>query len=263
MFVRALCDGPIPADAGEPPYRYRNHDPRRAYPRGRGGAPYKPPLVTPGSGLSPRTRGSPRITRRTNLARRPIPADAGEPYEGQRFCSGGWAYPRGRGGALEALVISAQSWGLSPRTRGSLREAVEVRHHPGPIPADAGEPRPRVRSCPLPRAYPRGRGGARSALADSRHAGGLSPRTRGSPASTVFTISHSRPIPADAGEPLGVKPMTPKGKHTIASFRIVKDRGLAAWLAPPTCHPSRPALSVDHRDGQVRLRPFRYCRARP
>ena len=72
----------------------------------------------------------------------------------------------------------------------------------GPIPADAGEPCAAKTVVFLERAYPRGRGGACSALQPSRVPPGLSPRTRGSPGVAALPGSATGPIPADAGEPL-------------------------------------------------------------
>jgi len=91
--------------------------------------------------------------------------------------------------------------GLSPRTRGSRLDHVEDARLPGPIPADAGEPQRRGVWCSEKRAYPRGRGGARSRRSAANPRRGLSPRTRGSHRCARQSQRRTGPIPADAGEP--------------------------------------------------------------
>jgi len=111
--------GPIPADAGEPCPSMRRPHPRRAYPRGRGGAA---PSDSPACcivGLSPRTRGSLHCSEVMLAANGPIPADAGEPSIASHARDGCGAYPRGRGGASTPPPSQPSAWGLSPRTRGS------------------------------------------------------------------------------------------------------------------------------------------------
>ena len=112
------------------------------------------------------------------------------------------AYPRGRGGARRSLCIFENLGGLSPRTRGSPAEVRQGTAFTGPIPADAGEPRQGLGQRVVDRAYPRGRGGARSAVASRADAQGLSPRTRGSLGAVRGSAGGRGPIPADAGEPV-------------------------------------------------------------
>jgi len=172
--------GPIPADAGEPRCMPARDCRRRAYPRGRGGAPppFPPPVRLPG--LSPRTRGSRSEEPKLAAEVGPIPADAGEPHSWRWRPSWLRAYPRGRGGALIATAITETELGLSPRTRGSLATGEQLDESTGPIPADAGEPQiNHGNRIPL-RAYPRGRGGAVPSSTPPALARGLSPRTRGS-----------------------------------------------------------------------------------
>src|SRR5690606_18433106 len=111
-------------------------------------------------GLSPRTRGSLRPFRSSSSRRGSIPADAGEP----RFCScilsPHGVYPRGRGGAITKPSHDSTPKGLSPRTRGSLRERDVLLFRIGSIPADAGEPNAGKSAGTANRVYPRGRGGA-------------------------------------------------------------------------------------------------------
>ena len=193
--------GPIPADAGEPSAKPLMSCWRRAYPRGRGGAAAMRTACALRMGLSPRTRGSRpgRLHRRGQQG--PIPADAGEPSGCSAANWAARAYPRGRGGAPGRIHIIDRPHGLSPRTRGSLVARFERLGDRGPIPADAGEPRPPPPHARRPRAYPRGRGGAIGDRAVVMLHVGLSPRTRGSRRARAARGARPGPIPADAGEP--------------------------------------------------------------
>ena len=91
--------------------------------------------------------------------------------------------------------------GLSPRVRGSHREAPIVCTCCGPIPACAGEPGFSLRKIMRQRAYPRVCGGAFSRNAAAERPEGLSPRVRGSPLEQAFVHAPRGPIPACAGEP--------------------------------------------------------------
>ena len=173
----------------------------RAYPRGRGGAGL--PLRGPDRlrGLSPRTRGSQPWAPADRVPLGPIPADAGEPSCSACRPTRRGAYPRGRGGAGLWYVSSADKTGLSPRTRGSPMACFAPPATTGPIPADAGEPRPIGPMWHIQTAYPRGRGGAGVWYDPSDLSTGLSPRTRGSRNTYHGPGVCFGPIPADAGEP--------------------------------------------------------------
>ena len=71
--------GSIPAHAGEPSHRSTGGFLATVYPRPRGGAPACPPSVLHLHGLSPPTRGSPRVIGAPTQPLRSIPAHAGEP----------------------------------------------------------------------------------------------------------------------------------------------------------------------------------------
>ncbi len=206
-----------------------------AYPRGRGGAcswcgaPYRV------AGLSPRTRGSPRVGGRRPVARGPIPADSGEPPRSRSRPCRNTAYPRGRGGALMLKEVAPHGEGLSPRTRGSQTRRESHFWELGPIPADAGEPWDRARGFRTSRAYPRGRGGAALRSQVDLFMEGLSPRTRGSHVARQPPVMKLGPIPADAGEPgLGGCVCIPGGAYprgrggaSLASSPRQEDQGLS------------------------------------
>ena len=162
-------------------------------------------------GLSPRTRGSHHQHHLTPPIAGPIPADAGEPTSATPSRPSRTAYPRGRGGAVTVSFPAGSLTGLSPRTRGSPPSRPCSTSRPGPIPADAGEPRAAARLVYAPRAYPRGRGGALKVLVQTSAGRGLSPRTRGSPGRSVVTPASQGPIPADAGEPGARRHLRPQG----------------------------------------------------
>ena len=105
------------------------------------------------------------------------------------------------GGAYRLDCEHCGGWGLSPRVRGSLLQAVAEADLARSIPACAGEPTnsgsPGVRQ----RVYPRVCGGAARQTIATGNAVGLSPRVRGSPLGIRFVASANRSIPACAGEP--------------------------------------------------------------
>ena len=111
----------------------------RAYPRERGGNFRPPDMLRGDAGLSPRARGKHCENLRQSLPDGPIPASAGETLCAGYFRQCAGAYPRERGGNIDAEKPLAQSKGLSPRARGKrMAEGIRVRGM-GPIPASAGE----------------------------------------------------------------------------------------------------------------------------
>ena len=91
------------------------------------------------SGLSPRGRGKPTRVFHPQLSVRSIPAWAGETQAEppQTIVLG--VYPRVGGGNATSVQQLTSAQGLSPRGRGKLQLAVPQVHHPGSIPAWAGE----------------------------------------------------------------------------------------------------------------------------
>ena len=137
--------GSIPAHAGEPRRRSMRRAARTVYPRPRGGTLGDASHPRPVNGLSPPTRGNLGGEHPRNLARRSIPAHAGEPLFITSAAMSITVYPRPRGGTWGLCSLSATSRGLSPPTRGNrigfLQRIVCARS----IPAHAGEPNPRFR----------------------------------------------------------------------------------------------------------------------
>ena len=154
------CKRSIPAGAGKPVWSALMCCQRWVYPRGCGEAPLRPVGSGPGRGLSPRVRGS----HAHELAERgwngSIPAGAGKPYSAHGNTSSHRVYPRGCGEATMEVTRDTVDLGLSPRVRGSQSQAHPPADKSGSIPAGAGKPRTRPRSCRRPRVYPRGCGEA-------------------------------------------------------------------------------------------------------
>ncbi|KJB91497.1 hypothetical protein N826_23925 [Skermanella aerolata KACC 11604] len=98
--------------------------------------------------------------------------------------------------------------GLSPQTRGSLRNHVVTFDFRGSIPADAGEPQAVPDRLSWPRVYPRRSGGASVLRMTVSVYGGLSPQARGSPLHRHIGRLKEGAIPAGAGEPRSSSPTT-------------------------------------------------------
>ena len=193
--------GPIPANAGEPE---RHSSLRRiewAYPRERGGTHSCSNFAGRHGGLSPRTRGNLYSNVGGLTSTGPIPANAGEPSVSKSKTAIFRAYPRERGGTASESHTGLRCRGLSPRTRGNLLNRRGAECHPGPIPANAGEPFSLNAIGAFCRAYPRERGGTLRADLAACPSSGLSPRTRGNRVNGSFPDVPLGPIPANAGEP--------------------------------------------------------------
>ena len=110
------------------------------YPRVCGGAESVALAMAARMGLSPRVRGSHRLSLWIELWSRSIPACAGEPPFGAAAVALVEVYPRVCGGAIFANAKAKLRKGLSPRVRGSRSRAFDVPIDRRSIPACAGEP---------------------------------------------------------------------------------------------------------------------------
>ena len=138
--------GSIPAHAGEPTLPSVGWRASRVYPRPRGGTTVAETALMRVEGLSPPTRGNPRLVQSLHDGERSIPAHAGEPYPRASDLWRVSVYPRPRGGTARSPAPTRKGRGLSPPTRGNLHCAVCAINRLGSIPAHAGEPM--VRSSP-------------------------------------------------------------------------------------------------------------------
>ena len=151
------------------------------------------------SGSSPLTRGTPRGRERPGLARRFIPAHAGN-TGGRASCRcPGSVHPRSRGEHTYSWAASAMVGGSSPLTRGT-RLATHRRRLDGRfIPAHAGNTVTRYLLQIEPTVHPRSRG---EQLSEGGHAAftlGSSPLTRGTQRESARKAALRRFIPAHAG----------------------------------------------------------------
>ncbi len=172
-------------------------------------------------GLSPRVRGNLAAEANEWLARRSIPARAGEPLEARISSVADKVYPRACGGTRADFKCRCILAGLSPRVRGNRvwgnalveiersiparagnrRQTISRTSARGSIPARAGEPQRRLRlTCP-PGVYPRACGGTYASEWAVEQEMGLSPRVRGNRRLSAAFYLKSGSIPARAGEP--------------------------------------------------------------
>ncbi len=150
-----------------------------AYPRSRGGTQEDWTMKYIGWGLSPLARGNRCARSIPSSIWGPIPARAGEPFNG---CTGSAviaAYPRSRGGTDSFSAGVPHDRGLSPLARGNRDGSAKMSRYLGPIPARAGEPGSRQHGYGSCRAYPRSRGGTHQLLGPRILHQGLSPLARG------------------------------------------------------------------------------------
>ena len=128
--------------------------------------------------------------------------------------------------------------GLSPPTRGIRQASGNVVTYVWSIPAYAGDPPLSGRSAGLSRVYPRLRGGSRAARLGGLRLRGLSPPTRGIPATRLSPLTLTRSIPAYAGDPPQHSSAPPiaevyprlRGGSESRTLRRLLRRG----LSPPT-----------------------------
>ena len=225
---QALEVGSIPASAGEPGFAVCNAFRREVYPRecgGTGGIRFSGCCP---EGLSPRVRGNPCRWRPGLVARRSIPASAGEPAPAGSISIPAAVYPRECGGTPGTKPTPPKLKGLSPRVRGNPVHQVKVQYSLRSIPASAGEPgvskaassqaKVYPRECggtsidsegnPYTEVYPRECGGTAIRLGSLETEQGLSPRVRGNPGTDEDPRPWAGSIPASAGEPGSAGPGT-------------------------------------------------------
>ena len=213
--------GSIPACAGEPSRLDIDVRSTWVYPRVCGGTSNRKSRPRAGRGLSPRVRGNLRGWPMWWIARRSIPACAGEPTAHcctkrrsrvyPRVCGGTFrsarrppprlVYPRVCGGTFMRDVERDYAVGLSPRVRGNPMGSPPRPPCGRSIPACAGEPLEWRRHVFALRVYPRVCGGTSGAYSRDLIGVGLSPRVRGNLHHDVLLRAEGRSIPACAGEP--------------------------------------------------------------
>ena len=159
MFRKNVSSLRVPARAGGPGGGPPRRGSARAYPRAGGGTTHPLLAGRRDQGLSPRRRGNHQAGAAPDAHAGPIPAQAGEPYQAGPPHSPRRAYPRAGGGTDEYFGHVVLVKGLSPRRRGNRSSTGRRDEAGGPIPAQAGEPRPHYPGGTRQRAYPRAGGG--------------------------------------------------------------------------------------------------------
>ena len=244
-----ICNGSIPACAGEP---------ARAAPGGRGHGVY--PRVCGGTrgageggrgvrGLSPRVRGNPGGQGLLRLSGGSIPACAGEPRRSGRCTRPRWVYPRVCGGTMASCFGMLLISGLSPRVRGNLHPPREQGAGSGSIPACAGEPSSSAAAWWPPRVYPRVCGGTRGPGSREGRGEGLSPRVRGNRGDLLVGEVRLGSIPACAGEPGARSSMRVRTRvypRVCGGTRSASEACKANWGLSP-----RVRGNPRHRDGHA------------
>ena len=169
------------------------------HPRIRGERPTAGTRLKISHGSSPHTRGTRAPTRQHVVARRFIPAYAGNAYRDARFSTSYPVHPRIRG---ERSVISCTVMdpsGSSPHTRGTLSASSQRIRLIRFIPAYAGNAKPRPIIWRHKTVHPRIRGERFRVNGGLICAFGSSPHTRGTRQRPVVPCGNSRFIPAYAG----------------------------------------------------------------
>ena len=135
----------------------------------------------------------------------------------------------------------------SPLARGNLPHLAGAQDSVGPIPARAGQPRPREMGAAVCRAYPRSRGATPTTRSASSPGMGLSPLARGNHSGANKAACRFGPIPARAGQPrLHAQPQAPAWAYPRsrgATFAVVVGVRLAQGLSPlARGNPPRPCF---------------------
>ena len=177
----AVCEGPIPARAGQPSGVMSHGCSGGAYPRSRGATERGIDAVTPFLGLSPLARGNRTLAHAGRARRGPIPARAGQPWSVRGLRWKPWAYPRSRGATWCSTLARTLQTGLSPLARGNQHPPPHHAARQGPIPARAGQPLGNGEAHGICTAYPRSRGATTAMRRCTAMRGGLSPLARGNP----------------------------------------------------------------------------------
>ena len=182
-------------------------------------------------GSSPRARGTLAAFALTPLARRLIPAGAGNTRATVCLLAGCGAHPRGRGEHNAVTEEEVALPGSSPRARGTRIHQQPELLDDRLIPAGAGNTRPTPVSSCWTRAHPRGRGEHSATPMRCLRSGGSSPRARGTLYAEAVAVFEPGLIPAGAGN---TDSEVPGADSQTAHPR---GRGEHQILLPPSIHP--------------------------
>ena len=200
------------------------------------------------NGLSPRGRGKHLTPAPPHGNKGSIPAWAGETWSRATLHQKTVVYPRVGGGNRVGGDHWGLGYGLSPRGRGKLGNAICGGTGTRSIPAWAGETPPYPQPLGEPRVYPRVGGGNVRQEWERRIVQGLSPRGRGKPDTAVNRLIRQWSIPAWAGE-------TPAAEPVITCGGVYPRVGggnlylLGAAQNPPGLSPRGRGKRVDAHSG--------------
>jgi len=150
-------------------------------------------------GSSPRLRGTLGFDLGHLGELRFIPAPAGNAFAAKAMQGMLAVHPRACGERVRLYPDRHLNSGSSPRLRGTPRCAPRTWHHRRFIPAPAGNAGCQHGAQSPSAVHPRACGERCAVNATKAHAGGSSPRLRGTPACVLSTATTSRFIPAPAG----------------------------------------------------------------
>ena len=215
---RCVYPGSIPACAGEALVHASYIKSYRVYPRVCGGSSTATAQQDNEEGLSPRVRGKQSPTDLPQIAKRSIPACAGEAVRGGRRRLVSAVYPRVCGGSQRVCERLSTCSGLSPRVRGKPYTVGGDSVGRGSIPACAGEARSSSAVVSVKTVYPRVCGGSSIGRKKGSSISGLSPRVRGKRGGVPHPQAYRRSIPACAGEALSDLYLFPP---LLRSYRLI------------------------------------------
>ena len=195
-----LNTGLIPAHAGKTDRARRWVAAHRAHPRSRGENAVPEPVLKPGRGSSPLTRGKQLFGAGDAGALGLIPAHAGKTSPDGSKRRVYRAHPRSRGENVDKTRVLLDPEGSSPLTRGKPRSLALASDPRRLIPAHAGKTCP-CGECHVPTwAHPRSRGENRLHWCRWALVVGSSPLTRGKPHRVPGQRGERGLIPAHAGK---------------------------------------------------------------
>ncbi len=169
----------IPAHAGQTIIRQESCTAEPDHPRACGANVAVDPLAQGAGGSSPRMRGKLGVILFQKLAKRIIPAHAGQTARHSTPCNGTPNHPRACGANSGVMVRRHMSVGSSPRMRGKPCGPHACRHRTRIIPAHAGQTPKSNTSCSTRSDHPRACGANSGMRWLSVQRSGSSPRMRG------------------------------------------------------------------------------------
>ena len=223
----------IPARAGNTRAGSTGSAPPPVHPRSRG--EHTSPVATRMYvfGSSPLARGTLKANRADLLAKRFIPARAGNTISRSLQIPGGSVHPRSRGEHLETGQSTQNQSGSSPLARGTLKANRADLLAKRFIPARAGNTTTPATQWGWDSVHPRSRGEHTWEIMSAAASSGSSPLARGTPLRDLPSRSCVRFIPARAGNTRWVsssvlpRPVHPRsrGEHMNTTPQAIKSAG--------------------------------------